>query len=169
MIPRLDLREIQVTSWRSCDEVLARWCEDQSKEATVEYHFDVVAADLVRAVVAFDLPMLQHALDDSIGTRPPRGAPQGGPSTYWIDAATQGLRARLSQSSDEPFASGNITYLRLVGAEVVAGYDYAPDEEGDAVGAQDFLELLIAWREATVDLNSASVGRLPPPSKAIPL
>jgi len=88
---------------------------------------------------------------------------RGGPSTYWIDQATQCLRARLSQASDEPFASGNITYLRLVGAEVVAGYDYAPDEEGDAVDAQDFLELLIAWRRATVDFDSASTERLPPP------
>lgn len=132
-------------------------------------YFDVVAADLVRAIVASDLPMLQHALDDSIGTRPPRGAPQAGPSTYWIDQATQGLRARLSQSSDEPFAAGNITYLRLVGAEVVAAYDYAPDEEGDAVDAQDFLELLLAWREATLDLDSASANRLPPPREATPL
>jgi hypothetical protein len=56
-----------------------------------------------------DLPQLRHALEDSLGTRPPRGAPQDGPSTYWLDHAIRGLRERMDSGGPEPFASGNIT------------------------------------------------------------
>jgi len=113
--------------------------------------------------------VLQEALDDSIGTRPPPGAPQGGPSTYWIDQAIQGLRARLSQPSDRPFAEGNITYLRLLGDLVIASYDFAPEENGEPVDAEEFLSLLTAWRAAAVSVDQASEDRLPPPREVIPL
>lgn len=135
----------------------------------MEFSVAVVEGCQVRAIVAPNLTILQDALDDSIGTRPPRGAPQDGPSTYWIDKTLRGLRARISESSAEPFAEGNITYLRLVGDEVVAGYDYAPEQEGDQVKAEDLLKLLSSWREATIALDAASEERLPPPRQAIPL
>lgn len=71
-----------------------------------------------------DLPILSDALSDSVGTRPPRGARQDGPSTYWLDHALNDLRARLEDSSEEAFASGNITYLQLKEGVVEARYDY---------------------------------------------
>lgn len=72
-----------------------------------------------------DLPLLRHALEDSLGTRPPRGgAPQDGPSTYWLDNAITRLSERMESGSPEPFASGNVTYLQLRRGRVEARYDY---------------------------------------------
>jgi len=135
----------------------------------MDWSFEVVGADSVRAVLASGHSVLQEALDDSIGTRPPPGASQDGPSTYWIDQAIQGLRARRSQPSDRPFAEGNITDLRLRGDLVIASYDFASEEEGEPVDAAEFLSLLTAWRAAAVSFDPASEDRLPPLREAIPL
>jgi hypothetical protein len=40
----------------------------------------------VDAALADTTFMMNTAMQHSIGTRPPRGAAQDGPSTYWIDA-----------------------------------------------------------------------------------
>ena len=51
----------------------------------MNYEFTVGADGLVDVALADDLPLMSEVLKDSIGTRPPRAAPQDGPSTYWID------------------------------------------------------------------------------------
>lgn len=69
----------------------------------MNYEFTVSAGGLVEVALADDLPMMSEALKDSIGARPPRGAPQDGLSTYWIDRAmrtlTPFLRASCSRCS----------------------------------------------------------------------
>ena len=57
---------------------------------------------LVDVALDDDLPLIQHALEDSLGTRPPLGAPQDGPSTYWLDHAITGLRERMASGGSVP-------------------------------------------------------------------
>jgi hypothetical protein len=80
-----------------------------------------------------------------------------GLSTYWIDRADEGVRRASSGALTEPFASGNVTYLRLQGDEVVAAFDFDPDEgEADSIPLDDFLALLREWRRRVVDAGGAS-------------
>ena len=60
----------------------------------MEYEFTVSTEGLVEVALADDLPYMSHAFEDSLGTRPPRGAPQDGPSTYWIDTTLAQLNGR---------------------------------------------------------------------------
>jgi len=85
--------------------------------------FEATDESLVRVVLTDEVPIPNEALEDSIGSRPPRGAPQAGPSTFWLNRALQGVRARIADAGDEPFASGNATYLQVRGRNVEARYD----------------------------------------------
>jgi hypothetical protein len=137
----------------------------------MEYAFTVSAAGFVDVALADELPYLRHALEDSLGTRPPRGAPQDGPSTYWIDQALAELSKRLTYGGKDSIASGNITYLVVRGQTVQARLDIdsEDDQNYDAVPVDDFIELLSAWR-ARVMLQSPSADkRLPPPQPARPM
>jgi hypothetical protein len=62
--------------------------------------------------------IFQDALDDSISSLPPRGAVGNGPSTYWVDRAKEGARNARRDGDKQPFTSGNITLLRVVGDAV---------------------------------------------------
>ncbi len=118
-----------------------------------------------------DLPLIQHALEDSLGTRPPRGAPQDGPSTYWLDHAITGLRERMESGGSEPFVSGNITYLQLRGDWVEARLDVDPIDSDivDRVEATDLLELLTQWRTVVLEASPEAASRVPPPRPARPM
>jgi hypothetical protein len=134
---------------------------------TVDYDFTVTNEGLVDVTVDENLPLLSEALKDSIGTRPPRGAPQDGPSTYWIDHAVTYLEARMEDGGREPFASGNATYLQLRNGAVEARYEFDAEEDEilDAVPAFEFLALLRAWRERVLAESPAADKRMPPPTK----
>jgi hypothetical protein len=137
----------------------------------VEYAFVESAEGLIDIVLDSDAPILAHAMADSLGTRPPRGASQDGPSTYWIDHALTQLRARLEDLDESPFASGNVTYLALKDGAVEVRYDYDPpySEYVDTVEPGELIELLEAWRRAVIELDPQAVRRLPPPPKALPM
>jgi hypothetical protein len=118
-----------------------------------------------------DLPLLQDALEDGLGTRPPRGAPQDGPSTYWLDNAISRLRERMESGGPEPFASGNTTYLQLQSGRVEARYDYDPVDSDivDKVEPADLLDLLTEWRRLVLEALPEAARRMPPPRPARPM
>ena len=134
----------------------------------MNYDFTVTNQGLVDVTVDDNLSLLSEALKDSIGTRPPRGAPQDGPSTYWIDHAVTYLEARIQDGGREPFASGNATYLQLRNGVVEARYDFDAEEDEilDAVPADEFLALLRAWRESVLAESPVADKRMPPPTKS---
>jgi hypothetical protein len=100
--------------------------------------------------------IFQDALDDSISSLPPRGAPGNGPSAYWVDHAEQGARTARESGDERPFASGNITFLGVSDGMVVATYDFAEDDEpGQAMPIEEFLALLVEWRRR-IEASSAS-------------
>jgi hypothetical protein len=114
----------------------------------MEYEFTVSNDGLVEVVVADGLPLMKAALQDSLSSHPPQGAPQDGPSTYWIDKTLRHLEARLEDGGEEPIASGNATYLQLRHGLVEARYVFDPEDapDFDAVPAEEVLALLQAWR-----------------------
>ena len=137
----------------------------------MRYEFKRRADGFVEVTLCEGLSLLQHALEDSLGTRPPRGAPQDGPSTYWLDDAMRRLRERLESGGLEPFASGNITYLQLRGDCVEARLDVDPVDSDivDRVQAADFLKFLRHWRAVVLEASPAAAGRVPPPRTARPM
>ncbi|NHA68453.1 hypothetical protein [Phycicoccus flavus] len=118
----------------------------------------------MNVVLVDDLPLMRYALEDSLGSRPPRGAPQDGPSTYWLDDALRRLQARMDDKELQPFASGNVTYLQLRGGHVEARYDIDPEDSAsvDRVPVEAFVELLTMWRQAVLDASPDADRRLPP-------
>jgi hypothetical protein len=137
----------------------------------MEYEFTVSDAGLVEVTLADDLPYLRHALEDSLGTRPPRGAPQDGPSTYWIDTTLAQLNDRAIDGGTDPIAAGNITYLIVRDGSVQARLDVDSDEDDnyDAVPIEDFLALLRAWRTRVMEVSPAADTRVPKPRAARPM
>ncbi len=111
------------------------------------FRFTVRPDGIIEAHVGSDESLLDHALNDAVSSRAPRGAASQGLSTYWIDRTEQALRRAIADGLDEPFASGNATYLRLDGDRVVAAYDFDPEEqEGESLPLDEFLSILTEWR-----------------------
>ncbi len=137
----------------------------------MRFEFVRTGEGFVDVAIDDDLPLLRHALEDSLGSRPPRGARQDGPSTYWLDEAIADLRNRLRHHSSEPFASGNVTYLQLSAEQVEARYDFDPPDSDavDRVPVVEFLELLTAWRERVTDESPDADKRIPPPRIVHPM
>lgn len=137
----------------------------------MEFRFETTSEGLVVALLDGDLPMVQHALEDSLGTRPPRGARQDGPSTFWLDNAIAQLRERLEGGGQQAFASGNATYLQVRDGQVEARYDFDPEDSDvvDKVPADEFLVLLQAWRRRVLDEFPDADKRVPPPPPARPM
>lgn len=134
-------------------------------EVQVRFEFMRTPHGFVEVTLRDDLPVMRHALEDSLSSRPPRGATQDGPSTYWIDEALAGLRNRLKYRSSEPFASGNVTYLQLSSEHVEARYDFDPPDSDsvDRVPVAEFLELLRAGRERVLHESPDADKGMPPP------
>jgi hypothetical protein len=106
--------------------------------------------------------LLEEALNDSVSSLPPRGAPGNGPSTYWADVALAGLELSLATCSGRPFTAGNFTLLRLNGGRVEARHEYdAGDVPGQFLDVGDFRQLLNDWRVRTQAKASASTAPLP--------
>jgi hypothetical protein len=122
----------------------------------VDVTFSVRADGQVDAHLAAGWQIFQDALDDSISSLPPRGAPGNGPSAYWIDHAEQDARTAHESDDERPFAAGNITFLRVSDGMVVATYDFAEvDEPGQAMPIEEFLALLVEWRRR-IEVSSAT-------------
>lgn len=88
-------------------------------------------------------PGFNETLSDSIGSRAPRGHPDG-PSTYWIKEAETGLR----QAADgDVILFGNSTSLIKSGDDVVAHslYELFDNEK---MPVEEFRSGLHAWRDA---------------------
>jgi hypothetical protein len=150
-------------------QVVRGWQPTEMGRVAMRYEFNRTPKGLVEIDLRDDnLPVMRHALEDSLGSRPPRGATQDGPSTYWIDNALTGLLARLEDGSDQPFASGNATYLQVVAGQVEARYDFDPEdsESVDRVPAKDFVAQLTAWRERVLVESPEADHRMPPPRAA---
>lgn len=141
------------------------------RRVCVRFGFVVSGEGFVDVVLGDDLPILADALRDSLGTRPPRGARQDGPSTYWLDSALMRLRARLEDSGVQPFASGNATYLQLRNGAVEARYDYDEVDSDlvNTVAPEEMLGLLETWRAEVLAVSPAADRRMPPPPSARPM
>lgn len=137
----------------------------------MRYQFHHTDDGSVDVTLDDNLPLLRHALSDSLGTRAPRGAAQDGPSTYWLDTAIAHLRERMESGNPEPFASGNITYLQLHGGRVEARYDVDPvdSEMVDMVDPVELLGLLTEWRRLVMAADPKASLRMPPARPARPM
>jgi hypothetical protein len=125
--------------------------------SVMEPTFEVRADGVIEMHVDPRNGTMDTALNDAVTSRAPRGAVHAGLSTYWIDRTEQRARAAAAEGIDRPFASGNVTYLRVAGDRVVAGFDFDPDEaEAESVPLADFLAVLAAWRERVIEAGGAS-------------
>lgn len=106
--------------------------------------------------------VFDHALGDAISSLPPRGATGSGPSTYWIDVAEKGARWASTAGDTRPFIWGNVTYLRFEGRDVIAAYEFDPDEnDAESMPLDDFLGLLAEWRKRVLAAGSRSMTEFP--------
>ncbi len=122
----------------------------------VQFSFTRRADGIIDASVGPDHSVFNDALEDCVSSRAPRGA-EPGLSTYWIERAEHGVRQSAESGRAEPFASGNVTYLRLEGNQVVAGYDLDPEEEhADQIPLEAFLRLLGDWKQRVVAAGGAT-------------
>ena len=127
------------------------------------FEFEVTKEGLVDVLPVGAGSLMDYALADCLGTRPPRGAVQDGPSTFWIDRALQVLEDQLSSEDGEPFAAGNACYLQLRGGSVEARYDFDPDDSDsvDPMPVDEVLSLLRAWRAKTLSVDATASQRVP--------
>lgn len=98
-----------------------------------------------------DHPGWNETLADSISSMPPKGSPDHGLSTYWIDHVLTALRSDAPEGRALSF--GNSTEIVMGHGLVLARslYETFNEEEMDA-GA--FEHLLVGWRaEVTVHGN----------------
>lgn len=137
----------------------------------MEYRFEVTEDGQVRVVLSENAPVLAHALEDCIGSRPPRGASQDGLSTYWVDGALRDVKARLADSSDEVFASGNVSYMQVRDGKVEARYDYDPPDGDDfgVIDVETFIHLVEDWRSRILEVSPGADKRRPQPRAARPM
>lgn len=128
---------------------------------------------VIEATVGSGDELFDHALNDAISSRAPRGAVRQGLSTYWIDRTEEGLRRAIEHGLSEPFAAGNATYLRLSGDVVIAAYEFDPDEsEAESLPVVDFLALLAEWRQRVIEAGGAhgdEAARLEDPPRPRPM
>jgi hypothetical protein len=97
------------------------------------------------------------AMNDSVSSRAPRGSATPGLSTYWIDRVEAAAQSAREHRSAEPFASGNVTYLRLDGDEVIAAFDFDPAEiDAESMPLESFLRALREWRGRVIEAGGAS-------------
>ncbi len=62
------------------------------------------------------------------------------------------------------FASGNVTFLRVEGETVTAGYEFDADEsETEEIARGEMIEILEAWRDAIIAAGGAHGPESMPP------
>jgi hypothetical protein len=116
---------------------------------------------------------LDHALNDAVTGRAPRGARHTGLSTYWVDRTERQLALAIENGTTEPFASGDVTYLRTDGQTVIAALDFDEDEATcESINVVSFIRVLAEWREHVIASGGVSGDRaadLSDDSEPIPL
>jgi hypothetical protein len=123
----------------------------------VKLEFSSRPDGIIDAFLAPGHEMFNRALADAVSSRAPSGASRPGLSTYWIDQVEERVRQAAIDGETEPFATGNVTILRLDGPNVVAAFDFDPDgDDTDAVPVVDFLALLSQWRQRVVAAGGVS-------------
>ncbi len=123
----------------------------------VDLVFTTRGDGIIEVAVEPNYRLLNHALSDAVSSRAPKGAAGPALSTYWIERAQEGLRSALESGDAEPFASGNVTYFRLDGEQVVAGYEFdAEENDAESLPAEDFLRILEEWKLVVVEAGGVS-------------
>ncbi len=122
----------------------------------MKFVFSRQADGMIDAAIEPDSPVLNHALQDSVSSRAPRGAIRPGLSAYWIERTAERGRHAEANRSTEPFATGNVTYLRLEGNQVIAGYDFDTEEDdAESMPLSAFHQLLQQWRDAVIEAGGS--------------
>ena len=113
-------------------------------------------------VVAHD-SMFNEVFADSINAIAPAGAREPrAPSTYWIDRARAYALAANEDASANPIAHGNVTIVTVEDGEVIARFDFDPDDEpGEAMPVSEFVEILDCWRERVLARSPAAADNYP--------
>lgn len=97
---------------------------------------------------------LEQALNDSLGTRAPRGDDSPAPSTYWLDRTL--ARIRRNDGSPAELSSGNMSTISLADGQLIVSADYETFEEVRLPIVQA-VELLHRWRTEAI----LTASRLP--------
>ncbi len=113
-------------------------------------------------VVAHD-SMFNEVFTDSINAMAPAGAREpGAPSTYWIDLARASAVAAVEDPSANPIAYGNVTIVTVEDGNVVARFDFDPDDEpGETMPLNQFVEVLDRWRERVIARTPSAADNYP--------
>jgi hypothetical protein len=122
-----------------------------------EARFKVRDDGIIEVEVGLPGGVLDHALNDAVTSRAPKGARHPGLSTYWIDRAERQLALAIENRTTEPFASGNVTYLRTDGRTVIASFDFDEDETTrESIDVVSFVRVLAEWREQVIASGGVS-------------
>ena len=111
-------------------------------------HFHHAADGVVHVRLGEGWEGLQEALEDLLGSRPPRGDDSAPPSTYWLDRVLA-LMHRHDGSRIE-LSSGNTSRLILEGATVTATADDETFVDVE-VSAGELEMLLRSWRREVLE------------------
>jgi hypothetical protein len=138
-----------------------------------EARFMVRKNGIIEVEVGVPGGALDHALNDAVTGRAPRGARHTGLSTYWVDRTERQLALAIENGTTEPFASGDVTYLRTDGQTVIAALDFDEDEATcESINVVSFIRVLAEWREHVIASGGVSGDRaadLSDDSEPIPL
>jgi hypothetical protein len=77
-----------------------------------------------------------------------------------VNVADSGARRAAETGDERPFASGNITLLRVEDGDVVAALDF-DDDLTERLPLVDFLDLLAEWRVRIVESAASASAPLP--------
>lgn len=112
---------------------------------------------IIEIVVGRSDGLFTMAMNDSVSSRTPRGSSTPELSTYWIDRVEAAAQSARERRSADPFASGNVTYLRLAGDAVIAAFDFDAEEiEAESMPLESFLRALREWRGRLIEAGGAS-------------
>lgn len=107
--------------------------------------------------------IFNEVFSDSINAFAPAEAPQPGrPSTYWIDRARAYALTAHEHPSANPIAHGNVTIVTVENGNVVARFDFDPDDEpGESIPLDQFVEILDRWRTQVLARSPSAAENYP--------
>lgn len=99
----------------------------------------------------------EDAFADAIGSRPPAGSCQPGPSAFWIDRTLTALDTSSTGGTEAVIAEGNAVRLLRRGDAVVARslYELWDDQ---TMAVREFVQVLTTWRKQVLPLYTAPDG-----------
>lgn len=103
---------------------------------------------------------VSEALNDTVGSLPPRGSAEQTVSTYWIDRALEQVRQMITSGRSGPFQGGNAATLSLVDGQVEASSDYELFDSTQLPIAT-FEAILLAWRAEVVRVRDTEAPPIP--------